>query len=1109
MTNNGWFARRLIALWMPVALAMTVTPANATLPEPDKRKFDLAIERQDAGAALVELGESAGIQVAVQSGVSGQKELGPVHGSYTVDEALDLMLEGSGLVYRFGPSGSVTVGIAKAAEGSGSGGGGSAGTAADADDPGSEEDDRIPEEMIVTGTRLKGVDPASPRITITREQIERGGYASVEDVLRNLPQNLGSANAAATQLFQGEYGSSRVPFGATLGASGINLRGLGTRSSLVLINGRRKARSSLDVQDLLTDTSSIPLAQIERIEIITDGASAIYGADAVAGVLNIILRDDYDGLSLGVRTETASNDSSRDRIDLGHTFSWNSGYFTTSVNFEQTEPTNPNKLIRVGPDGVGDFTDVGGLNRRVYGIGPAGQGSVLAVAAIVRPWGAVSRYAGEVLDGPNPFLPRDPATGDILGPRDPGVPSVYNEEDLGPAVRRYSYRFNGEQSFGKSQTLSFEFGYDNQQDDNHIGFNTVSFNGTNPASWQGSLLVPRAGGGSQRLNGAPNYLFLTATNPNNPYGQEVLVGYDMLAETALIAAQALPIASELENTFVDLGLSGDLPFSGWSYDVSGSLSREETVSRNYQGEFGDNASVNAIAEQFDPFSGDAAAVASNASLLTLPLDISDSDAVNETYQYTAFASGPVFSMPAGDVQLAVGVEVRESEAESVYVSTNFDGSPVLDFFGEPREPFTIGPNKESVEAAFAEIAVPLLKGRPGFRELTLTAAARMEDYERSGFINASNFRAISSIDGISLADLVGAAAADAQGYISGVEQSVTFDNTSPSFGLTWRLTDNLALKATNGESFLTPLSSQLYGTVTILDVTFNPFSNPFFLNPVPPYTRFIALWGVNPSLQPQTASTTTMTLEYSPAGIQGLDIAATWSDLAYDNFISTPRAVPEEDLVANFERLPEVFVLGDTNTIIYDSRELNLSSNVSKTIDFRVDYRFATGYGDWGIHLNAVRTLETARQLVSFIPEVDISDTERGPSRWASSLRVNWDYGAWNVTTETYYTSSTRLLDPASASVVLPGERFRRYDGLPINQNPQTHAASYTRTDVQVGWTASANSGWLQGLRVVVGAQNVFEPAPPFVDNFSGFAANRVFASGRVLYLNLHKDFGL
>ena len=976
------------------------------------------------------------------------------------------------------------------------------------DDDASADDDDVVDEVIVTGTRLKGVDPASPRITITSEQIERGGYASIEDVLRNLPQNLGSANAAATQLFQGEYGGSRVPYGATLGASGINLRGLGTRSSLVLINGRRKARSSLDVQDLLTDTSSIPLAQIERIEIITDGASAIYGADAVAGVLNIILRDDYDGLSLGVRTEIASNDSSRDRMDLGHTFSWESGYFTSSVNLEQTEPTNPNKLIRSGPDGVGDFTDVGGLNRRNYGIGPAGQGSVLSVAAIVRPWGT-TRYAGDPLDGPNPFLPRDPATGDILGPRDPSVPSVYHEEDLGPQVQRHSFRFNGEQRFGASQSLSLEFGYDNQQDENHIGFNTVSFNGTNPASWQGSLLVPRAGGGSQRLNGANNYVFLTATNPNNPYSQEVLVGYDMQAESDLIAAEALPIASEIENTFVSLGLDGDLPFDGWTYDVSGSLSREETVSRNYQGEFGDNASVNAIAEQFDPFSGDAAAVANNAALLTLPLDISDSDAVNETLQYTAFASGPVFSLPAGEVQLAVGLEVRESEAESVFVSTNFDGSAVLDFFGEPREPFTIGPNKESVEAAFAEVAVPLLKGRPWFRELTLTAAARIEEYERSGFINASNFSAISSVDGISLADLVGGAAADAQGYISGVEQSVTFDNTSPKFGLIWRVTDNLTLKATKGESFLTPLSSQLYGTVTILEATNNPFVNPFYLNPVDPWNRLVALYGSNPSLQPQTATTTTATLEYAPTWMQGLNIAVTWSDLAYDNFIATPSSIPDEDLVANFERLPQIFILGDTNTIILDNRELNLSSNVSKTIDFRVDYRFSTDYGDWGIHLNAVRTLETARQLVSFIPEVDISDTERGPSRWASNLRLTWDYGAWNATAETYHTSSTRLLEPASASIVLPGERFRRFDGLPINQNPQTHADAYTRTDVQVGWTASADSGWLQGLRVAVGAQNLFEPDPPFVDNFSGFAANRVFTAGRVLYLDLHKSFGL
>lgn len=1085
---------------LPVAvLALLATGASARSDEVLK----LDIKPQNADSALVTLAKSSGVQIILAEGAGADVKVEGLQGEYRFDEALAALTTEAGLTHEYTAENLVVVQEAEQARQ----------PEAPAEAPVEEGEAPLElREQTVTGTRLKGIDPASPRITITREQIERGGYASVEDVLRNLPQNLGSANSVSNQLLQGEYGAPHSPFGATLGASGINLRGLGTRSSLVLINGRRKARSSLDVQDLLTDTSSIPLAQIERIEIITDGASAIYGADAVAGVLNVILRDDYDGLSLGVRTETASNDSSRDRIDLGHTVSWQSGYFTTSANLEQTEPTNPNKLIRVGPDGVGDFTDAGGVNTRNYGIGPAGQGTVLSVVSIERSWGGggVSRYAGEVLAGPNPFLPRDPATGDILGPRDPGVPSAYNEEDLGPEVQRHSVRFNGEQRFGESQTLSFGFDYDNQKDDNHLGFNTVAFNGTNPRGWQGSLLVPRAGGGSQRLNGANNYVFLTATNPNNPYGQEVLVGYDMLAESALIAAEALPIASELENMFVDLGLDGDLPFNGWTYDVSASLSREESVSRNYLGDVRDNATVLVIAEQFDPFSGDPAAIANNAALLTAPLDIIDNDAVNETFQYTAFASGPVFRMPAGEVQLAVGLEVRESEAESLAARTNFDGSPVLDpLSGEPREPFGIGPNKESVDAVFAEIVVPLLKDRPGFRELTLTAAARIEDYERSGFLDAWNFSAISSIDGINLADLVGGAAAAAEGFISGVEQGVTFDNTSPSFGLIWRLTNDLTLRATNGESFLTPLSSQLYGTVTIFDASNNPFVNPFFLNPVPPYSRLIALGGSNPSLQPQTASTTTVTLEYAPAWMQGLNVAVTWSDLAYDNFIATPSSIPEEDLVANFERLPEIFVLGDTNTIIMDSRELNLSSNVSKTIDFRVDYRFSTGYGDWGVHLNAVRTLETARQLVPFIPEVDISDTERGPSRWASNLRLTWDYGAWNVTTETFYTSSTKLLEPSSASRLQAGERFRRIDGLPINQNPQTHAASYRRTDMQVGWTASADSGWLQGLRVAVGAQNVFEPDPPFVDNRAGFAANRVFAAGRVLYLTLNKDFGL
>ena len=405
----------------------------------------LDIKPQNADSALVTLAKSSGVQIILADGAGADVEVKGLQGEYRFDEALAALTTEAGLTHEYTAENLVVVQEAEQVREP---------EAAGKAQPDEEESPLELREQTVTGTRLKGVDPASPRITITREQIERGGYASIEDVLRNLPQNLGSANATATQLFQGEFGGSRVPFGATLGASGINLRGLGTRSSLVLINGRRKARSSLDVQDLLTDTSSIPMAQIERIEIITDGASAIYGADAVAGVLNVILRDDYDGLSLGVRTETASNDASRDRIDLGHTFSWDSGYFTTSVNLEQTEPTNPNKLIRVGPDGVGDFTDVGGVNRRNYGIGPAGQGSVLAVNAIVRPWGT-TRYAGDHLDGPNPFLPRDPATGDILGPRDPSVPSAYNEEDLGPEVQRYSVRFNGEQRFGESQTLEF------------------------------------------------------------------------------------------------------------------------------------------------------------------------------------------------------------------------------------------------------------------------------------------------------------------------------------------------------------------------------------------------------------------------------------------------------------------------------------------------------------------------------------------------------------------------------------------------------------------------------------------------------------------------------
>jgi outer membrane receptor protein involved in Fe transport len=149
-------------------------------------------------------------------------------------------------------------------------------------------------QVIITGTHIPGESPVGAHpTTLTREYIDERAYATVADVIRALPQNFGGGPSEDTwHIGQDEvYNTSR--------GMGLNLRGLGAGSTLVLLNGRRLAAGGGDGR--FVDVSGIPLTAIERIDVLPDGASAIYGADAVGGVVNFELRRDYDGAESQVR----------------------------------------------------------------------------------------------------------------------------------------------------------------------------------------------------------------------------------------------------------------------------------------------------------------------------------------------------------------------------------------------------------------------------------------------------------------------------------------------------------------------------------------------------------------------------------------------------------------------------------------------------------------------------------------------------------------------------------------------------------------------------------------------------------------------------------------
>lgn len=151
-------------------------------------------------------------------------------------------------------------------------------------------------EVIVTGTSIRGVTPAgSPLIVFTRSDIAKTASGSVREFMRKVPQNFSLTDQETAQ----NNGNSKLTDTNVSRGTAVNLRGLGSGSTLTLLDGQRLAPSGFEGS--FVDISLIPLSAIERVEMLTDGASAIYGADAVGGVVNFVLRRDLDGGETSVR----------------------------------------------------------------------------------------------------------------------------------------------------------------------------------------------------------------------------------------------------------------------------------------------------------------------------------------------------------------------------------------------------------------------------------------------------------------------------------------------------------------------------------------------------------------------------------------------------------------------------------------------------------------------------------------------------------------------------------------------------------------------------------------------------------------------------------------
>lgn len=313
--------------------AVAAWPIQATAQQRALIAFDQ--EAQEMGDALREVAARSGSQIYLTPRDVFGRSAPPLKGNFTVEEAIQILVDGSGLVASFSGDAIVIRTAPKS--------------------PSANAEAGQQDSIVVTGSRIRGAPPSAPVTTVTQNDMRNAGQSDLGEVARSLPQNFGGGQNPGIGSSQGAADQNVN----VNGASTFNLRGIGPNATLTLLNGNRLSYSSTSAS---IDISAIPATAVDRIEIISDGASAIYGADAVAGVANIILKPDYSGLSMSARIGGSTDGGNfQQQYDLVGGSVWSGGGLIAVYDYFQNDPIlagersytksqNPKSTIYPGTD---------------------------------------------------------------------------------------------------------------------------------------------------------------------------------------------------------------------------------------------------------------------------------------------------------------------------------------------------------------------------------------------------------------------------------------------------------------------------------------------------------------------------------------------------------------------------------------------------------------------------------------------------------------------------------------------------------------------------------------------------------------------------------------
>lgn len=546
-------------------------------------------------------------------------------------------------------------------------------------------EEKVIELVTVTGSRLaqRNLTDAAPITILNRQDIDLSGAMNLSELLHELPA---ASPAISESSGRGNNGSANVA-----------LRGLSAVNTLVLINGRRVLSNNADGT---VDLNSIPFEAIERIEILQDGASAVYGSDAIAGVVNLIMTTDFDGIKI----RAGYGESSRGDLpetDLSLTFGndYDSGNYVFNASYSKS---GGNVIADRPVSRDPDWRSLGGRNFRdplppyavVTGLDPNDPSRQLILREGVDQATSIDDFRDFIF----------PGTDTPLSSGNDGI-NYWEYESSASDIEKLNLWFSGSHQLRDDFELFAEASYNNRQS---FGFLAPNYFGS--------------------VFGEP--VTLSANNDFNPFGVDLDIARTIIEQLDYPDTQARINDVEANTYRFVVGVAGTI--GDWAWDAS--YNHQQLSQYTYGGYNRVMARIRQAAGDSDEcraaFNGcvpinllGAPGTITREMLDFISVDtFTDIDSRLDAYVFNV--SGRMFEMPGGDVNLAMGLEYRENEFDQ-------NGSNLNAFIEQGTTP-DAHPPKRKISEIYAETSLPLLTDAALAQSLDLDLAVRYSDYNDFG-----------------------------------------------------------------------------------------------------------------------------------------------------------------------------------------------------------------------------------------------------------------------------------------------------------------------------------------------------------------------------------------